>query len=176
MLTILKTYAVNALIFAVVWVMLVSLWTNSVGKYIYATIAVVSCFFALYGCGEMLARDDKKPYVNRGISIKRSLYMPSILLGVQVVFLLMYKLTWIFGSDGDSIQSIWAVVTNLLSYGWFAPLGAFAGMDKGGFSVLGYILILLISEGGYVLGYYAGAKGFDISEKLFGFMYEKKKK
>ena len=135
-----------------------------------------SCFFALYGCGEMIARDDKKPYVNRGISIKRSFYMPCILLGVQLFFVLLYKLTWIFGSDGESIQTVWAVVTNLMSFAWFAPLGTFAGMDKGSFSALAYILILIISEGGYVLGYFAAAKGFDISEKMFGFMYEKKKK
>ena len=174
MLQILKTYSINAILFAIVWVMLANLWSTGVGRYIYVVISLVTMFFTLYGCGEQIAKDDKKPYANRGICIKRSLYMPCLVMAAQILFILMFKLTWMLGSDGDNIQEVWAVATNLMSYAWFAPFGTIAGMNKGSFSVLGYVLMFLIPEGGYVLGYLAAAKGYDISEKLFGFMYEKK--
>jgi len=86
-----------------------------------------------------------------------------------------YKLTWVLGSDGESIQKMWSVITNILSYAWFSGFGSIPGMDKGSFSIIGIITVILLPEVAYILGYFAASKGFDYRDKLLAFMYEKKK-
>jgi len=176
MLDVLKTHVVSALLFSVLWVMLIAVFTNSVGKYIYAVIGSISYFFSMYGCGERAAKNDKKPYVERGVSLKRCLYTPVLLLIVTLMVMLLFKLTWVLGSDGKAIQEVWAVVTNLISYSWFAPFGTFVGLGKGNLSALGIVLALGLPIAGYFLGYFAAVKGFDIADIIMRVVYEKKKK
>ena len=108
--------------------------------------------------------------------MKKCLYIPALLVAVNLLFVLIYKLTWVLGGDGVSIQKMWAVVNNILSFAWFSVYGVLTGMDKGNLSVMGYIIIFLLPYISYFLGYFAGVKKFDISEHFTGFMYEKKKK
>lgn len=175
MVDVLKTHLINAVLFSFLWLALVVLWTKGVGAYIYVGIALLCYAFSIYGCGERAAKNDNKTYVKRGMSIKRSLLIPLLLIGIDILVMILFKLTWLLGSDGEAISSLWAVFTNLFSYAWVSPFGTLAGMDKGNMSVLGMSLIILMPEIFFVLGYYASTKNYDIHEKLFGFMYEKKK-
>lgn len=176
MLDVLKTHAVNAMIFIFIWLTLIVVWSNTVGEYVYTFIAAVSYFFAVYSCGETAAKNDKKSYVEGDPDLKKCLYIPLLLIIVNIIVVVTYKLTWVFGSDGNSIQELWSLVTNIISVAWFAGFGVLSGMDKGSFSLLGIICIVVLPYLAYFLGYLAGVKKFDISEVMFGFMYEKKKK
>ena len=176
MLDVLKSHAANALIFIFLWLAMVALWTNKVGGYIFTAIAVVSNFFAIYACGERAAKNDQKSYIEGDPDLKKCLYIPALLVLVNLAFVGLYKATWVFGSDGNSIQELWSLITNIISIAWFAVYGSLAGMDKGNFSLIGVIFIVGLPYLSYFLGYLAGVKKFDINEVLFGFMYEKKKK
>ena len=175
MVDVLKTHSMSALAFSLLWMAFIMIWTNTVGSYVFAFIAIVSYFFSIFGCGERAAKNDKKSYVTGDPELKKGVYIPLLLLAVNLIFIALYKITWVFGSNGESIQELWSVITNVISYAWFAPFGSFSGMDKGNFSIIGIILIIIVPQISYFLGYLAGMKGYDISEKLFGFMYEKKK-
>lgn len=174
-LDVLKAHAVSAVLMAFIWGAFVSLWANTVGGYIFTVIALFSYSLSIYGCGERAAKNDRKPYVPGEPDLKKSLYIPILTIIINGIFAVMYKLTWVLGSNGENITEVWSVVTNIFSYLWFAPFGELTGMNKGNFAVLGIVAIVLIPEVMYILGYFAGMKNFDINEKLFGFMYEKKK-
>lgn len=176
MLDVLRAHAVSSLIFSFLWISIIMLWSTAVGGWIFTLIAAISYFFSIYFCGERAAKNDAKPYIEGEQDMKKCFYIPSLLIAVNLLFLLIYKLTWVLGSNGESIQKIWAVVTNILSFAWFSVYGVLTGMDKGNLSVAGYIIIFLLPYISYFLGYLAGVKKFDISEHFARFMYEKKKK
>ena len=46
MVDVLKSHAVNALVFSLLWMAFIMIWTNTVGSYVFAFIAIVSYFSA----------------------------------------------------------------------------------------------------------------------------------
>lgn len=176
MLDVLKSHLCSAAIFSFIWLTLVALWSNAVGKYIFTAIAVVSYVLSVYSCGERAQKNDRKPYIEGEPDLKKCLYIPALTVLVNLIFVAIYKLTWILGSDGNSIQTLWAVFTNILSFAWFSVFGSLPGMDKGSFSVIGIICTIVLPYAAYFVGYLAGVKNFDLSEVMLGFMYDKKKK
>lgn len=175
MLDVLRAHLYSALIFSFIWLTMVAVWSNTVGGYIFTVIAVISYALSIYSCGERAAKNDKKPYIPGEPDLKKCLYIPALTVFVNLLFVAIYKLTWVLGSDGNSIQTLWAVITNILSFAWFSVFGSLPGMDLGSFSVIGIICAIIVPYLAFFLGYLAGEKNFDLSEVMFGFMYEKKK-
>lgn len=175
MLAVLKSHAVMAILFSVMWLCFIGVFTTEIGATIFTWLVTIMYFLSIYGCGEEAFKNDKKPYAPGEPSLKKSFITPILLIGINVLFIVLYKLTWILGSNGESIQEMWSVVTNIISYAWFAGFGELPGMDKGSFSVIGIITVVLLPEIAYVLGYLAASKGFDYKDKIAAFMYEKKK-
>lgn len=175
MLAVLKSHAIVAILFSVLWMCLIGLFTTEIGATIFTCFAVIFYFLSIYGCGEEAFKNDKKPYAPGEPSLKKSFITPIILIGMNILFVVLYKLTWVLGSDGESIKEMWSVVTNIISYAWFSGLGDIPGMDKGNFSVIGLITVIILPEIAYVAGYFAASKGFDFRDKILAFMYEKKK-
>lgn len=176
MLDVLRAHFVSALLLSFIWITLIAVWSTQVGGYVFTALALVSYFLTIYSCGERAAKNDKKPYADGVQDIRKCLYIPLLLILVNLVFAGIYKFTWVFGSDGNAISEVWSVITNILSFAWFSVYGSLAGMDKGNLSVIGIACIIVLPILSYFPGYLAGIKGFDINEAVFGFMYEKKKK
>lgn len=176
MLAVLKTHAVMVVLFSVMWLCFIGLFTTELGAAVFTCFAVISYFLSIYGCGEQAFKNDKKPYAPGEPSIKKSLITPAVLIGMNILFVVLYRLTWALGSDGENIKEMWAVVTNIISYAWFACFGDIPGMDKGGFSAVGLTAVILLPEIAYAAGYFAASRGFDFRDKIDAFMHEKKNK
>ncbi|MBE7015329.1 MAG: hypothetical protein E7417_00680 [Ruminococcaceae bacterium] len=175
MLEVLKSHAAMVVLFSVLWLCFIAAFSTETGSVIFTILAVIFYFLSIYGCGEEAFKNDKKPYIPGEPSLKKSIVVPTLLIGMNILFIVLYKLTWVLGSDGESIQKMWSVITNILSYAWFSGFGSIPGMDKGSFSIIGIITVILLPEVAYILGYFAASKGFDYRDKLLAFMYEKKK-
>ena len=140
----------------------------------FTVIAVATYCFSIYGAGEVAYKNDKKPYVPSDPDIKKCFYLPLLTVGFNIIFAVIYKLSWVFGSDGQGINETWSFITNIFSVAWFAPLGSLGGLEKGNFAIAGIVIMVASPIVFYYLGYIAAMKNFDINEKLFGFMYEKR--
>ena len=105
----------------------------------------------------------------------KGLLLPAFLTIANVIVILLYKLAWIAGSDGKSTTEIWSLILNIISLLWVAPYQPLLGMAYGHIELQGYLIIFVTPFIASTLGYFAAYKGFDLSAKVHGFAYEKKK-
>lgn len=168
-------HASTAFVLSLFWMFGASLWSTKIGTYAFAVVGILVYFFAIYNAGFDTASYDKKNYSPVTPKPWRGIYLPVVLTAVNIIAILIYKCAWHFGSDGEYLAQLWAVVLNVLSVVWFSPCKAVVGMDCGHFSLSGYLIVFLLPYAASLLGYFAGYKGFDIYAKLNASVYEKKK-
>lgn len=176
MLSVLLTHIKTAGIFSVVWILMAALWTTDTGRYIFAAIGTVSYFFAIYNTAYAAERDDAKSYTEQTPKLYKCIMLTGYLAAANILIIVLYKLVWHFYAADGTLTSIYGIIGNIISMMWFSMYEFFAGMGKGHFALLGYLMIFLLPFAAAACGYAAGYKGFDIYDKIAGFAYEKKKK
>lgn len=173
-LSVILTHLEASAIFFVVWLIAIGVTGTRIGGFLYSSASAVFYTVMMYSVGYSAVADDKKshtkltPIPYKGAVIALGL----VLLNILVV--LLYKLSWSLGSEGGELVKLWAVVGNILGLFWFSPCVNLLGISKGSIAVYGYAIIFFLHTIVCFLGYFAGYKNFDISAKLKFLVYEKK--
>lgn len=175
-LSVILTHIKAAFLFFIVWLLAISLTSTQIGGIIYSSVSAAFYFIMMYATGYTIEKNDKKSYSKlTPVSYKGAL-LPLGLSLLNILTLIIYKLSWALGSNGENIENWWALAGNIFGLFWFSPYMNILGMETGKIAPYGYAIIFLLHELACFAGYFAGYKDFDISAKFSFLMYEKKKK
>lgn len=173
-LSVITAHIEAAFVFFLIWMFSISITGTRLGGLIYSFITAVIYTIIMYLCGYNTAKNDKKSYTKLTPIAYKGAIIALGLLVLNIFAVILYKSSWISGSNGEILLTLWATGGNALSIFWFSPYLNFLGMSKGNIAGYGYAIIALLHTAACFLGYFAGYKNFDISAKLRLLVYEKK--
>lgn len=151
-------------------VILLSFVTGSIGKYIFSTIFILIYMLALYTKSGEIAAKDKKSYTDDIPYWWKGVILPLGIFAVWIILYILYSFSWrydIVGYTSGFINNTMFVVWNFIYTG-------FLGLSGGKFNYWCIALIVLAPVIASGLGYLAGYKGFDLSQRVVKIVYEKK--
>ena len=173
--SIIVTHIEAAFLFFFVWIFSISITSTKIGGLIFSSVSTLFYFMMIYSAGYNIVKNDKKSYTELSpISYKGALLSLG-LLAVNIIVLVIYHLSWFFGSTPEGISTWWSLAGNIFSIFWFSPYMNLLGMENGHIAFYGYAIIILLHPIACFLGYYAGYNNFDISAKLKFLVYDQKK-
>jgi hypothetical protein len=142
---------------------------------IFGILGFLGYFLSIYAYSGTALRDDKMSASPLTPKPLKGILLPAFLTIASAVVILLYKLAWAQGSDGQNMTEIWSLILNIISLLWVAPYQPLLGMAYGHIELQGYLIIFVTPFIASFLGYLAAYKGFDLSAKVHGFAYERKK-
>ena len=157
-------------LFAFWWFMSKNIWQQLISS---AFIIAYAC--VMYSKGERLAKRDKysvstlKPYPLKGVVLSLSVSAITFLLW------LCFYITWNYMSIDGSIEGVSGIIFNMLFMVWTYMYNGIMGAYHGGIHWYAHVLMYLVPTLSLGIGYFAGYKDFDISEKIDESMYEREK-
>ncbi len=150
--------------------------TNPVGKIIWGIAAIIIYATVIYSKSWQIAHDDAKPHTETELHAFKGAILPLGTLILSVILLLGYMLAWKGLSIDGELASATAYIYNIAYIMSTFAFNSFLGLTRGGANLSGHILMFILPFIASTLGYIAGMKGINISEKLLPMIYEKKKK
>ena len=174
MLLMIKNHFTVSVVFMILFLMTASMQVG-VGSLIFGGIGFLGYFLSIYSYSGTCLRDDKITVTNLTPHPLKGLMLPIFLTIASAVIILLYKLAWTHGSDGHSMTEVWSLILNIISLLWVSPYQPILGMEYGQIAPHGYAIIFVTPFVASFLGYLAAYYGFDLSEKVHGIAYEKKK-
>lgn len=174
MLLMIKNHFSTSVVFMILFLMTVSMRVGFVDT-LFGIIGFIGYFLTIYAYSASAHRDDKREVSPLTPHPLKGLRLPAFLTIVNVIVILLYKLAWSHGSDGQSMTEIWSLILNIVSLLWVSPYQPIMGMAYGHIELHGYLIVFVTPFIASTLGYLADYKGFDLSAKIHGIAYEKKK-
>lgn len=174
MLLMLRTHFTTAIIFMVLFLMTTSM-RGSFGNMVFGVIGLLGYFLSIYSSAASAFINDKMDASPLTPKPAKGFLIPIFVVIANILVVLLYNMAWAFGSDGESMTQIWSLIINIVSLLWVSPYQPLLGMAYGHIKPVGYIIIFIIPVIASALGYFAAYKGFDLSAKVHGLIYEKKK-
>ena len=174
MLLMIKSHFTTSVVFMILFLMTTSM-RNGFGNMVFGVLGFLGYFLSIYAFSGTALRDDKLTVSPLTPKPLKGLFLPAFLTIVNVIVILLYKLAWAQGSDGESMTEIWSLILNIISLLWVAPYQPLLGMAFGHIELSGFIIIFITPFIASTLGYFAAYKGFDLSATVHSFAYEKKK-
>ncbi|MBQ7985981.1 MAG: hypothetical protein IJ304_01800 [Clostridia bacterium] len=174
MLLMIKNHFTVSVVFMIFFLMTASM-QKGVFNTLFGVLGFLGYFLSIYAYSGTALRNDKLTVSPLTPKPLKGLLLPAFLTIANVIVILLYKLAWIAGSDGKSMTEIWSLILNIISLLWVAPYQPLLGMAYGHIELQGYLIIFVTPFIASTLGYFAAYKGFDLSAKVHGFAYEKKK-
>jgi len=141
-------------------------------KEIASLIAMFIYVLVLYSTSLDIARQDSKQYTYEAAYPWKGLILP---LGIYVVWGFLYILfhvSWKYGIVHPDFVS--GLINNILFVMWNYVYMGFMQIIEGKFAVWTLLLVFLVPLVSCGIGYFAGYKGFDISEKVVKIVYDEK--
>lgn len=142
---------------------------------------IIGCVMALvyaavlYTGAAVLGKFDAKPYTPLKVQLWRPLIWGGIIVTINIVFLIMYKINWAVMPQGEELPTLVSVIINGAFYIWNSPFIAFIyGNVNGYISNITILLMVIVPLIACFLGYFAGSKNLFIMVKFNDFMFEKK--
>ncbi len=173
-LSVITAHIEAAFVFFLIWTFSISVTGTRLGGFVFSLVSAVLYTVMMYLRGYTTARNDKKSYTKLTPIAYKGAVIALGLVVLNIFAVIIYKLSWLLGSDGESLSTLRAVAGNVFGIFWFSPYLNLLGMDKGSIAPYGYAVIVLLHTTACFLGYFAGYKNFDISVKLRNLVYEKK--
>ena len=145
----------------------------SVAKEILSVIFMLVNFAMLYTSAKKFALLDNKPYTPlKPSKLKGVLFGVSVAL-VNLIFAGIFRLMWIkFGTD-LGITGVFPTIINALFYYWSFPYNGIMNLSNGVFTLYSLAAMVVMPVAATLIGYIAGSKKFELTEKIEEFMYEK---
>ncbi len=143
---------------------------NKIPLVIFSIISLLTYFLSIYLESYAIARQDNKRYTVEEPYMLKGFLLP---VGVVILTIILYTI-YFFVHRHVPAPSIWKLISGIVYVVWTYPFSEIIGLNNGAMAWYGYIIVIfspVILSG---LGYIAGLKNFDISEKLSKFVYEKK--
>ena len=92
---------------------------------------------------------------------------------VTLIITAAFKIMWLkFGND-TGVEGAVPAIINMLFYYWSFPFNGILGLNAGRFMIYTVPVMIVVPIAATSIGYMAGCKNFNISEKINEFMYEK---
>ena len=154
----------------------VAFWyfTNiSVAKEILSGIFMLVNFAMLYVASKKFALLDNKPYTPLKPSLVKGALFGCFIAVVNMVFLAAFKLVWAKFGVENGLSGVFPMIINALFYCWTYPYNGIMNMSEGAVTAYSVAAMIILPVAATLIGYIAGMKKFELSEKLDEFMYEK---
>lgn len=172
MLLMVKTHFSTACLFMILFIITTSM-RNDFGNIIFGICGTLGYFLSIYSAASTFLTDDKRTVSPLTPKALKGFFLPAFLIIANLIAILLYKLAWAYGSDGESMTQAWSLILNIISLLWVAPYQPFLGMAHGHIELHGYLIIFVLPIIASGLGYFAAFKGFDLSAKVHSIAYEK---
>ncbi len=159
-------------IFIAFWVfMFEGIW-----DYVMGIVFLLVYFGMIYSASKRQQERDRRGFTVTGVNKKKGFLFGGVLCAVMLVIYILYKMSWALMSMNGMIVTATGHIYNFLFGFWNMPI--FASLDTVGGNAQWYIMIFMYiaAFSASVLGYYAGIKNYNISERIDQSMYEKKDK
>ena len=143
---------------------------NKIPLVIFSIISLLTYFLSIYSESYAIARQDNKrytaeePYMLKGFLLS---------IGVVILTIILYVIYYFIQKYVPS-PNIWTLISGIVYVVWTYPFNEIIGLNNGAMAWYGYIIVVFVPVLLSGLGYIAGLKNFDISEKISKFIYEKK--
>lgn len=173
MLLMIKNHFTVSVVFMIFFLFTASMQSGLFNT-IFGIFGFLGYFLSIYSYSAAALRDDKMSASPLTPKPLKGLCLPAFLTIASIVIILLYKMAWAQGSDGQSMTTNWSFILNIVSLLWVAPYQPLLGMAFGHIELQGYLIIFITPFIASTLGYFAAYKGFDLSAKVHSFAYEKK--
>lgn len=174
MLLMVKSHFTTSVLFMILF-LATSAMQKGFGNILFGVLGFLGYFLSIYSYSGSAFKDDKLSVSPLTPHPLKGLWLPVILTVTNIIVILLYKLAWAAGSNGESMTEIWSLILNIISLLWVSPYQPLLGMEYGHIELKGYLIIFITPFIASTLGYLAAYKGFDLSAKVHGIAYEKKK-
>ncbi len=142
-------------------------------KEILSVIFMIAAFAMLYTSSKRFAVLDNKPYTPLKRSLIKGALFGAVVAAVNVVFTVVYHFIWVkFGTDAG-LANIPSVIVNVVYFYWTYPYNGIMNMNDGNITYYSALAMVVVPIAATLLGYIAGCRKFNLTEKLGEFMYEK---
>lgn len=143
-------------------------------RYITGVFSILLYFVLIYASSSEVARVDMKSYTPTTPSVKTAIIYGTVISLSNLVFLILFKLNWLFFSDGVGMTNGYSIAYNAIFYFLESPYLSLLYMQtSGNVSALAIVLMLALPFLASVLGYLAGKNDFSFYDKMRRFMFEK---
>lgn len=145
----------------------------SIVKEFLSVIFMTVNFAMLYSSAKTFAKLDNKPYTPLKPNKMKGVMFGCMVALVTLIITAAFKIMWLkFGND-TGVEGTVPAIINMLFYYWSFPFNGILGLNAGRFMIYTVPVMIVVPIAATSLGYMAGCKNFNISEKINEFMYEK---
>lgn len=137
--------------------------------YVFSMVFMLIYALAMYNKSEEIARHDGKSYSDGHVHPCKGLVLPVGVAAVWLVLLALYLFSWKY----DIVSYGSGFINNIMFAVWGFVYNGFMRLDNGSFNWFSLVLAILLPTAACGAGYFAGYKGFDLSKKVAGLVYEK---
>ncbi len=148
--------------------MLLNLWSFSVGRKILCVLVPVIYFLAMAGTGHSVCERDLKSYSTTKPFISKGFLLALPILAVNLILWAVFKISW---TDNSNLIS---VLVKLIFYAWTFPFTSCVYADGTKFNLVCYILMYTLPPLASGIGYFIGYKRWDIGKVFRSLAFEKK--
>lgn len=160
--------------FALAIMLFLNLFNITMLRNITGVFLILLYFVLIYAASSEVARIDTRSYTPTTPSVKTAIIYGTIISLLNLVSLVLFKLNWMFFSDGVGMTNGYSIAYNAVFYFLQSPYLSLLYMQtSGNVSALTIVLMLALPILASVLGYLAGKTDFSFYEKMRRFMFEK---
>ena len=170
-MTIVKRHFIVSIVTMFLGIVLPVFMMNGVKEFA-SLIAMFIYVLVLYSTCVDMARQDRKQYTEEVAYPWKGLILP---VGIYVIWgflYIMFYFSWKYGIVHPDFVS--GIINNILFVMWNYVYMGFMQIMEGKFAMWTLILVFLTPLVACGVGYFAGYKGFDVSEKVVKVVYDKK--
>lgn len=172
---IIKIHAcVSCMIFLLATLVFGALTSNATGRIVFSVIAMFFYFIAIYNTSLEIAQNDKKSYTTENPHILKGLFLPVGYILTSILIYVLYFVTWKYMTVDNIIVGTSGIINNMIFVIWNYVYSGFISFSNGAMSPISYLITIIFPVIASFLGYLAGMKNFDITEKLNKAVYEEK--
>lgn len=147
--------------------------TINIAKQIVAAAFMIMNFAMLYIYSKKFAILDNKPYTPLKPRVIKGIMFGAVISIINVLMLFAVSTVWKYWGEATGVQNVIRTVVNAVVYIWTFPYEGIMNLEKGSFTILSAIMVVILPIGATTAGYIAGKRHFELAEKIDSLMYEK---
>lgn len=139
------------------------------------SVALMGVEFAmLYVAAKKFANRDAKTVTPLNYSLLKGVMFGVAIAAINIILILIYTIVWRNFSGEYGVTGAVPIAYNACFYIWtFAYNGLIADFTAGQFGYIASAAAVIVPIAATTVGYIAGGKNFDLTERLDSFIYEK---
>ncbi len=147
---------------------MVSFSTGGITKYIFSSVFILIYMLVLYSKSADIAQHDRQSFSKEVPYAAKGLLLPIGIFVVGALLYLLYSITWKY----NIIDTTSGFINNTLFVFWTFIYTGLANLSNGHISAAAIAAFIIVPEIAAGLGYFAGYRRFDLSEKVAKVVYD----